>query len=134
MSTLVEITLQLVVTVKRIRTTIDLFFILQDGPAGEDFVDIHPKYKVDKENKSGFGIHRAALTFKYNTKIYTRLDFRDYPFDQQAVEIQIKLLSVRLPGVKSGTRPKVCDPERWRAKDNGHQVLSDGKVFLIYFY
>ena len=105
----------------------------KDGPTGEDFVDIHPKYKVDKENKSGFGIHRAALTFKYNTKIYTRLDFRDYPFDQQAVEIQIKLLSVRLPGVKKGTRPKVCDPERWRAKDNGHQVLSDGKVFFNLF-
>ena len=50
----------------------------------------------------GYGIHRASLTLKWNTKIYTRLDFRDYPFDQQAIELSIKLLSVRLPNVKKG--------------------------------
>ena len=73
---------------------VELLGLTPDGVAdGPDMDVITPKYKRDKGNKKGFGEHRAALTMKWSTKLYVNLDFRDYPFDHQAVEIQIKLMS-----------------------------------------
>ena len=104
----------------------ELLGLTPDGIADEPkWEEVEPKYKHDKGNSKGFGEHRASLTMKFSTKIYTRLDFRDYPFDHQAIELMVKLLSVRLPGVNTGVRPKVLHPERWRSSEGGHQVLVD---------
>jgi hypothetical protein len=48
-----------------------------------------------------------------------------FPFDHQSLELSIKLLSVRVPGVKSGTRPKACHPNRWRKKEGGHELVTE---------
>jgi hypothetical protein len=106
----------------------ELLGLTPDGVAtGPDYDEVKPKFKREKmdQKEPKFGEFRSALTYKYDAKLYTRLDFRDFPFDSQALELQIKLLSVRLPGAKNGTRPQVCHPTRWRSTENkGHQMLS----------
>ena len=87
-----------------------------------------PKYKPDKKSQFG-NVHRASMTYKFDDiTIYTRLNFREFPFDYQTLEFTVKLLSVRLPDVlgrKDGVRPYCCDPTRWRRKDGGHELLKE---------
>ena len=61
---------------------------ISSGPSDDEaFENTKPKFKREKIKK--FGEYRGALTMKFATKIYTKLDFRDFPFDHQALEIQI---------------------------------------------
>jgi hypothetical protein len=115
------------------------------GDAGDlDFADdgFAPKYKPDKDKKtkqpaakysSKFDMnelchHRAAITMKVRRTLFARLDFHEFPFDRQFLELSIKLLSVRVPGTRNGARPQACHPIRWRGKsfrkENGHEILS----------
>ena len=47
---------------------------IASGPSdGEAYAEVKPKFKREKIIK--FGEMRGALTFKYDTKLYARLDF-----------------------------------------------------------
>jgi hypothetical protein len=65
-----------------------------DSPEFDEWETTLPKYKRDKKNKNGWGEHRCALTYKFRAILFARLDFRKFPFDSQALEISVKLLSV----------------------------------------
>ena len=82
-----------------------------------------PKLKLDKDKKFG-GMYRASSTIKYKWVMYTRSNYRDFPFDNQTLEISCKLSSIRIPPNNSGTRPQACNPSRWRKKD-GHQLIPE---------
>ena len=87
-----------------------------------------PKLKLDKDKKFG-GMYRASSTIKYKCVMYTRSNYRDFPFDNQTLEISCKLSSIRIPPRNAGTRPVACNPSRWR-KDDGHQLIPEaGKYF-----
>jgi hypothetical protein len=103
----------------------ELLNLSPDSPDLPDFESIVPKYKKDEKNCNGFGIHRASLTYKFRAILYSRLDFRNYPFDSQALELSIKLSSIRIPGAKQGKRPKACHPKRWRSNDGGHELIPE---------
>jgi len=98
-----------------------------EGPPDVDAIS--PKYKRDKGNKKGFGEYRATLTIQFQNVLYARVDFREYPFDHQTLEITVKLLSVRVPGCSKGTRPTARHPTRWRGvsdkKEGGHTLVKD---------
>ena len=81
-----------------------------------------PKYKRDKSNEFG-SVHRATITLKARRTLYARLDFHQFPFDKQVLELTVKLLSVRIPGLSAarGVRPKANHPKRWRGK-TGHEL------------
>ena len=111
--------------------------------AGEDAMDFDdakfkPKYKKDKHPKFGrtvplgdnkVSVHRACITIKVRRTIFARLDFHEFPFDKQVLELTIKLLSVRVLGSQKevGVRPKTKHPTRWRGtkKEGGHELLAE---------
>ena len=87
-----------------------------------------PKLKLDEDKKFD-GMYRASSTIKYKCVMYTRSNYRDFPFDNQTLEISCKLSSIRIPPRNAGTRPVACNPSRWR-KDDGHQLIPEaGKYF-----
>jgi hypothetical protein len=99
------------------------------GFAGELMTDMPtPKYKNDRDAKYG-SEYRASMTYKFSDQTaYSRLNFRQFPFDYQVLEYSMKLLSIRLPDVlkrKEGVRPRACNPTRWRVKEGGHEVLKE---------
>ena len=98
-----------------------------DSKEEPNWQKIKPKYKKDEGGK--YGIHRATITVRYQVTLFARCDFRKYPFDQQTLELTVKLLSVVVPGYGKGVRPCCRHPERWRGKDNesegGHVLLRD---------
>ncbi len=102
-----------------------------------DFNEYPPRYKPDKRGryptKSGMSDlcrHRATITMKVRRTLYARLDFHEFPFDKQYLELSVKMLSVSIAGVinSSGGRPTIRHPTRWRGKsfgkENGHELLS----------
>ena len=104
---------------------VELLNLTPDTPDLPEFDTILPKYKKDYKNKEGWGVHRAALTYKFRSVVFARLDFRKFPFDAQALELSVKLLSIRIPGNKKGTRPMACHPTRWRAASGGHELVTE---------
>ena len=94
-----------------------------EAPGMEDL----PKYKFDVKKK--FGEHRATLTIPFCMVLFARVNFREFPFDHQTLELSLKLLSIRVPGVSKGTRPTARHPHRWRGlsdkKEQGHQLVKD---------
>ena len=107
--------------------------ILNQTPGQEkpDYEGTKPKYKKSKDKKDGmfFGVHRAALTIQVQLTLFARVDFRQFPFDHQTLELSLKLSSIRVPGVKKGTRPTARHPQRWRGasdpKEGGHTLVKD---------
>jgi hypothetical protein len=61
--------------------------------------------------------------------LFARVDFRQFPFDHQTLELTLKLSSIRVPGVEKGTRPTARHPQRWRGasdnKEGGHTLVKD---------
>ena len=104
-------------------------------PGEEDinFDEYLPKYKKDNRTTSDPAmIHRAAITIKVRRTLFCRLDYHAYPFDQQVLELSIKMLSVRIPlmSEETGTRPTVRHPTRFRGTDSrgntlGHEMIPD---------
>ena len=104
---------------------------------GEDDLDFTdqsfwPKLKKDK-NAEGLQVHRASITIKARRSLFCRLDYHNFPFDRQVLELTIKMLSVRIPMLKeeTGTRPTVRHPKRWRGttkdgkKELGHEMIPE---------
>ena len=103
---------------------------LQNMYPGEEDLDFSkpecwPKYKYDKEGKR----HRASITMKVRRTLFCRLDYHNYPFDNQVLELTIKLLSVRIPLLSGdrGTRPKACHPKRWRGAEKRKKLANGEK-------
>ena len=101
------------------------------GQEKPDYEGTMPKYKksIDKKDGKFFGVHRAALTIQVQLVLFARVDFRQFPFDHQTLELSLKLSSIRVPGVKKGTRPTARHPQRWRGasdpKERGHTLVKD---------
>jgi hypothetical protein len=101
------------------------------GQEKPDYEGTKPKYKksIDKKDGMFFGVHRAALTIQVQLVLFARVDFRQFPFDHQTLELSLKLSSIRVPGVKKGTRPTARHPQRWRGasdpKEGGHTLVKD---------
>ena len=98
-----------------------------DNPA---FYPKHKQHRVDKDGPAPFGgIHRATITMKIRTTLFARLDYHQFPFDKQTLELTVKLLSVRIPKLSTfkGVRPKVLHPTRWRGLSarGGHELLPE---------
>ena len=83
-----------------------------------------PRLKKDKKNKSGHGVYRACSTIKHQCVMYTRCNYKDFPFDNQTFEISCKLSGIRIPEQNSSTRPEACNPTRWRDED-GHELIPE---------
>ena len=100
----------------------ELLHLTPDNAEPLDFDSFKPKYKPDKNATYG-SIHRATITMKIRRTLFARLDFHEFPFDRQYLDVSIKLLSVRIPGCgNTGVRPMALHPKRWRGKDGGHEV------------
>ena len=95
-------------------------------PGDEDLDFSHeeskPKYK--KEKKGEPKKYHASITMKVRRSLFCRLDYHDFPFDRQVLELTIKMLSVRIPVLTkgSGTRPTVKHPT-WRKP--GHEIVPE---------
>ena len=98
-----------------------------DSNGEPNWQETKPKYKKDESGK--YATHHASITVRYQATLFARCDFREYPFDQQTLELSIKLLAVVVPGYGKGVRPIARHPARWRGKDNeregGHVLLKD---------
>ena len=92
-----------------------------------DNSNYYPKHKIDRKAE-GDQVHRATITMKVRRLLFCRLDYREFPFDNQVLELTVKMLSVRMPilSTKSGVRPTVRHPTRWRGwkkgKKFGHEL------------
>ena len=108
------------------------------GEEQPNYAEILPKFKMDKRKKGKdgaiiegpkFGKYRATLTMPVAMTLYARVDFRQFPFDHQTLELSLKLGSIRVPGCAKGTRPTARHPQRWRGasdkKENGHTLTKD---------
>jgi hypothetical protein len=105
----------------------DIINVTNDSPDPPDLSCYPPKYKpCDQQNdKNNFGVHRATVTIKYQCIVYVTPNYSEFPFDSQTLEISLKLLGMRIPGEKGGTRPQVCGPTRWRWEEGGHEMTRD---------
>ena len=73
-------------------------------------------------------IHRATITIRFQSVVFCRYDFRQYPFDKQTLELTVKLLSIEIPGRSKKVRPVVRHPDRFRIDDHdlgGHKLMKD---------
>ena len=87
-----------------------------------DWSKAKPKYKPDRDDPNK-PIHRATITILYKMVLFARCDFREYPFDRQALELTIKLLSVNIPCLPGdGVRPVAKHPKRFRKH---HQLIKE---------
>jgi len=89
-----------------------------ETPNWED--DCLPKYKRGDDGDPYQ--HHATMTVKFRANLFARLDYHQFPFDHQSLELSMKVLSVRSPGSASGTRPKACHPTRWRKE---HELIPE---------
>ena len=96
---------------------------LCDGSNQTDPASESPRLKKDK-NKSGHDVYRACSTIKHQCVMYTRCNYKDFPFDNQTFEISCKLSGIRIPEQNSSTRPEACNPTRWRNED-GHELIPE---------
>ena len=75
---------------------------------GEDDIDFTDEKAVAPKLKKGS--NHASMTIHVRRQLCCRLNFHEFPFDRQVLELSIKMLSVQLRGEKKGIRPWVRHP------------------------